>query len=86
MADPEGQNVVYSLAALPVTVFYMHIINKQHPCCLERVGCEPLQKIEFPTLPNQCNHGANGVRNEVAVQRSVCLSESSMNTKVIQIM
>jgi len=92
-----------------ITVFYMHLINKQHPCrYLERVGCEPLQRIEFPTLPNQCNHRANGVRNEVAVQllhclrvmtgtaqtrsrqifacqRSVCLSESLMNTKVIQI-
>jgi hypothetical protein len=86
LVDPEGQNVVYSLAAPPITVFYMHLINKQHPYrCLERVGCEPLQRTEFPTLLNQCNHGANGVRNEVAVQRSVCLSESSMNTKVIQI-
>jgi hypothetical protein len=93
MADPEGQNVVYSMAAPPVAVFYMHLVNKQHPWrCLERVGCEPLQRIEFPTLPNQCNHGANGVRIEVAVQSlhcltviknlacqgSVCLGESSI--------
>jgi hypothetical protein len=73
MADPEGQNVIYSLASPPVAVFYMHLVNKQHPWrCLERVGCEPLQRIEFPTLPNQCNHGANGVKNKVAVQLVDC--------------